>query len=85
MTHKAPTGARTAASVECRNSTVITAEEQLEQLIESAKQRMCEAPERSEKLRHWREMVRLIDQRSPSRVRFMERMAGLDTQRSLKS
>ena len=52
-------------------------EEELETAIEAAKQRMCAAPERDEKLRHWREMCRLIDQRSPHRIRFMERMAGL--------
>lgn len=52
-------------------------ESQLEAEIEAAKQRMCAAPERDEKLTHWREMVRLIDQRSPHRVRFMERIAGL--------
>lgn len=52
-------------------------EEALELAIEAAKQRMCSAPERQEKMRHWREMCRLIDQRTPSRRRFMERMAGL--------
>lgn len=52
-------------------------EQELEQLIEAAKQRMCEAPARAEKLRHWREMVRLMDQRTPHRVRFMERVRGL--------
>lgn len=55
----------------------IDAERLLEQQIEAAKQRMCAAPERDEKLRHWREMCRLIDQRTPSRVRFMERIRSL--------
>jgi hypothetical protein len=54
-----------------------TSEEALERAIEAAKQRMCAAPERPEKMRHWREMCRLIDLRTPSRRRFMERMAGL--------
>lgn len=49
----------------------------LETAIEVAKQRLCEAPTRAEKLDAWREMCRLIDQRTPARVRFMERMAGL--------
>ena len=80
MTAGIPTNERVLAPSVCTNFT----EAELEQQIEAAKQRMCEAPERSEKLRHWREMVALIDQRSPGRVRFMERMAGLDTQRSLK-
>ena len=52
-------------------------ESQLEAAIEAAKQRMCAAPTRDGKLEHWREMCRLIDQRTPHRVRFMERMRGL--------
>jgi hypothetical protein len=52
-------------------------ETDLELAIAAAMQRLCDAPERAEKMRHWREMVRLIDQRTPHRVRFMERMAGL--------
>lgn len=52
-------------------------EAELETAIEAAKQRMCEAPARTDKLVHWREMCRLIDQRTPHRRRFMERMAGL--------
>lgn len=65
------------APVDRKISTVIAAEEQLELDIEAAKQRMCEAPARADKLVHWREMVRLIDQRTPHRRRFMARMAGL--------
>lgn len=49
----------------------------LEQQIEAAKQRMCAAPARDDKLAHWREMCRLMEQRTPHRVRFMERMRGL--------
>lgn len=49
----------------------------LETAIEVAKQRMCEAPTRVEKLSAWREMCGLIDQRTPARRRFMERMRGL--------
>lgn len=56
---------------------ISASEAQLEQLIEAAKQRMCAAADWNDKRKHWSEMVRLIDQRSPSRVRFMERMAGL--------
>jgi hypothetical protein len=60
-----------------RSCSEFSSEEQLEQKIEAAKQQMCSAPEREEKLRHWREMCRLIDLRTPARVRFMERVAGL--------
>jgi hypothetical protein len=60
-----------------KNSTVIDAEELLELQIEAAKQRMCEAPDRADKMRHWREMCRLIDQRTPHRRRFMERLRGI--------
>lgn len=49
----------------------------LETAIEAAKQRMCAAPSRPEKMAAWREMCRLIDQRTPSRMRFMERVRGL--------
>ena len=54
-----------------------SSEAELEQQIEAAKQRMCAAPDRDGKLRHWREMCRLIDLRTPSRRRFMERVRGL--------
>lgn len=52
-------------------------ESDLETAIEAAMQRMCDAPTRPEKMAAWREMCRLIDQRTPSRQRFMERMRGL--------
>lgn len=52
-------------------------ETQLETEIEAAKQRMCAAAAREDKLTHWREMCRLMEQRTPHRVRFMERMRGL--------
>lgn len=67
----------TSASSNAAQKEFVPDEQQLEQLIEAAKQRMCEAPERAGKLRHWREMVRLMDQRSPHYVRFLERMRGL--------
>ena len=54
-----------------------SSEAELEQQIEAAKQRMCAAPDRDGKLRHWREMCRLIDLRTPSRRRFMARVRGL--------
>jgi hypothetical protein len=77
MTHNASTGARSLASTDCTNSTVIDAEEQLERQIEAARQRMCAAPDRTLKMQYWREMCGLIDQRTPSRRRFMERVQGL--------
>jgi hypothetical protein len=49
----------------------------LELEIESARQRLCAVQSREEKLAAWREMCRLMDQRTPHRVRFMERMRGL--------
>lgn len=52
-------------------------ETELEAEIRAAYESLCAAPEWDEKLRHWREMVRLIDLRTPSRRRFMERMQGL--------
>lgn len=54
-----------------------SSEEELERHIEAAKERMCAVEDRSEKMRHWREMCRLIDLRTPARRRFMERVAGL--------
>ena len=49
-------------------------EEQLEQAIRAASDRMCEAIERKDKITHWREMARLIDRRCPHYARFLERM-----------
>jgi hypothetical protein len=60
-----------------RESGKFGSEQQLERAIEAAKQLLCAAPTREQKLTHWREMVRLIDQRTPARVRFMERTRGL--------
>lgn len=77
MTHNASNGAQTIAPSDCTNSTVIDAESQLETAIKAASDRMCAAPERAGKMREWREMCRLIDQRTPHRVRFLERMRGL--------
>jgi hypothetical protein len=59
----------------CKN--YVSAEQLLEQQIEAAKQRMCEAPDRADKIAAWHEMAKLIDQRTPHRVRFMERMRGI--------
>ena len=56
-----------------------SSEEALEAAIAAAMQRMCEAPTREGKMRHWREMCRLIDQRTPARRRFMERLRSLKT------
>lgn len=52
-------------------------EAELEAAISAAMARMCDAPTREEKLREWREMCALIDQRTPARVRFMERTRGI--------
>lgn len=49
----------------------------LETAIEVARQRMCEGASRAEKIDAWREMAQLIAQRTPHRVRFMERMRGI--------
>jgi hypothetical protein len=38
---------------------------------------MCAAPDRTLKMQCWREMCRLIDQRTPERMRFMARVRGL--------
>lgn len=62
---------------EPRLQNVHVSEEELERDIKAASDRMCAAPERVDKLRHWREMCRLIDLRSTERVRFMERVRGL--------
>lgn len=51
----------------------------LEREIEAAKERMCAATTREEKLTHWREMVRLIDQRTPEQVKALEAQRGLRT------
>jgi hypothetical protein len=52
-------------------------EQQLESAISAAMARMCAAPERTLKMQYWREMCRLIDQRTPERRRFMERTRAL--------
>jgi hypothetical protein len=53
-------------------------EQQLERDIDAAMARMCAAPDRTLKMQYWREMCGLIDQRTPSRRRFMARIAGLE-------
>lgn len=73
MSADSTTGGGTGAPAVCKDFT----ESQLEAAISAAKDRMCAAPTREGKLEHWREMVRLIDQRTPHRVRFMQRMRGL--------
>lgn len=79
MTATNQTGGGHRSPSDCTYSTVSAAfaEEQLELAISAASARMCSAPTRDGKLIAWRELVQLIDQRSPSRVRFMERMRGL--------
>lgn len=72
MTAASPTGSGCARPFDCKSD-----EAQLEVAIEAAKQRLCAAPDYDEKLLHWREMVRLIDQRSPQRRQFMARVRGL--------
>lgn len=49
----------------------------LELAISAASDRMCAAEDRALKLQYWREMCRLIDQRTPARRRFMARLRGL--------
>lgn len=66
----------TSATIE-RAPEPFRSEDQLEADIQATYERLCSAPEWDEKPRHWREMVRLIDLRTPSRRRFMERMQGL--------
>lgn len=58
-------------------SAPLVSESQLEAAISAAKERMCAAPDRTLKMQYWREMCALIDQRTPHRVRFMERVRGL--------
>jgi hypothetical protein len=74
MVAEPATGAGPFAPSDCKT---YVSEEQLEQQIEAAKQRMCDAPDRDGKMREWREMCRLIDQRTPERRRFMARVRGL--------
>jgi hypothetical protein len=59
----------------CKNDAL--SEPQLEAQIEAAMQRMCTVSDRAEKMRHWRELCRLIDERTPERRRFMARTRGL--------
>jgi hypothetical protein len=74
-----PTNGRSLAPAVCKNPTVNDAlsEAELETAISAAMNRMCAAPTREGKLAEWREMCRLIDQRTPARRRFMERIQGL--------
>lgn len=60
-----------------RTATDFRSEAELEAAIKAASDRMCVAPTREGKMREWREMCALIDQRTPSRRRFMERTQGL--------
>jgi hypothetical protein len=60
-----------------RPATNFRSEADLEAAITAAMDRMCAAPDRTLKMQYWREMCRLIDMRTPSRRRFMERIAGL--------
>jgi hypothetical protein len=65
------------APSDCKNAAVGHSEQQLELAIAAAMARLCAAPTRAEKLREWREMCRLIDQRTHARQRFMARVQGL--------
>lgn len=49
----------------------------LERAINAATIALGEGQTRAEKMQRWRELCRLIDQRTPARRRFMERMRGL--------
>jgi len=74
MTGDITTATRSDAPTGC---TPYTSEADLELAISAAMQRMCAAPDRTLKMQYWREMCGLIDQRTPGRRRFMERMRGL--------
>jgi hypothetical protein len=60
-----------------RQAGEFSSEAQIEHAISDAMARMCAAPDRTLKMQYWREMCRLIDQRTPARVRFLERTRGL--------
>jgi hypothetical protein len=75
VTAQNPPDSGLARPADCK--TFRAAEEQLELAIEAARERMCAAPDRTLKMQYWREMCRLIDQRTPERRRFMERTQGL--------
>ena len=75
MTHNAQTGAGNVRPDDWKICT--DSEAELEAAIAAAYQRLINAPTWEEKLERWREMVKLIDQRTPARVRFMERTRGL--------
>lgn len=76
-TFSAVDSVNTMPSIERSAPQFSSAEAQLEAEIQAAFQRLCTVPHRHEKLAAWREMVRLIDQRTPERRRFMARVRGL--------
>lgn len=78
MTDANPSGAGPLAPTPCNSAPAqIYDEQQLEAAISTAMARMCAATTRDEKMQYWREMCALIDQRTPSRRRFMARTQGL--------
>jgi hypothetical protein len=70
-------GNTTAETSNAAEKTKFRSETDLEAAINAAMGRMCKAPTREEKMAEWREMCWLIDQRTPSRRRFMARTQGL--------
>lgn len=50
---------------------------ELERAIERAKQRVLSSPDVADKRWHFRELARLINQRTPEQVARMERAKGL--------
>ena len=73
MTAANPTGVARARPQEI----ACNSDAQLELAIAYARDCLYAAPTWDEKLVRWREWVRLIDQRSPSRARFLQRLEGM--------
>lgn len=72
-----PVGNTTAATQ--RVASDFRSDADLEAAIEAAKQRLYAATTWNEKLVRWREWVRLIDQRSVHRARFLARMEQMQS------
>lgn len=59
------------------NAQPLLTDEELELAIHAAHRRLCDAFAAEQRMEHYREMCRLIAQRTPERVEQMEREAGL--------
>lgn len=77
MMEKTDLRSASCAPSDCKS--YVSADTELEQQIAAASDRLGEAQGREAKLAAWREMVKLIDQRTSEQVAALEAQRGLRT------